>query len=165
MNTNKELALFEPGAFMRRVLRDVDRMFERPTPFFGNWRANLTEFPWVPELEVFQRNGLLTARLDLPGIKKEEVTITVSDGYLTIEGERKSEKEEKKNEWERTERTYGRFLRTILIPEGIDPKAVKATFTNGVLEVTLPVPEVAQAPAPYKVAIEGEPPAVVKPAA
>jgi HSP20 family protein len=165
MNTNKEIALFEPGAFMRRILRDFERMYERPIPFFGNVPRNPAEFPWVPELEVLQRNGTLTVRLDLPGVKPEEVTVTVTEGVLTIEGERKTEKEEKKNEWQTTERTYGRFLRTVPLPEGVDAKAAKAMLANGVLEVAVPLPAVARTPAPHKVAVEGEPPKVAKPAA
>jgi HSP20 family protein len=165
MTPNKEMAPFEPGAFMRRILRDVERAFEKPMPLVGNWRANLGEFPWMPELEVFQRDGALTVRVDLPGIKQEEVTVTVEEGVLTITGERKAEKEERKKEWERTERTYGRFLRTVAIPEGVDLKAVKATFANGVLEITLPLPAAVPATTPFTVAIEGEAPKAAKAAA
>jgi len=82
----------------------------------------------LPEMEVFEKNNLLTVRLDVPGLKKEELTVHVTEGTLTVEGERKYETEEENNHWYRRERTYGRFYRTVPLPEGVNAKEVKATF-------------------------------------
>lgn len=142
MATTRELAratapfgFFEPGFFGPRWLKEFGAMFEEG---------------WVPEMEVFEKNNLLTVRLDVPGLKKEALTVHVTEGLLTVEGERKHETEEEKNHWYRRERTYGRFYRTVPLPAGVNAKDVKATFTNGVLEVTVPVRAVTT-PAPHKV--------------
>jgi HSP20 family protein len=95
-------------------------------------------------------------KVDLPGLKKEEINVNFTDEGLVIEGERRRETENKKDEWFTTERTYGRFYRVVPLPEGVNYKEVKATFKDGVLEVTVPVP-VAETKAPYKVPVEGEP--------
>ena len=143
MATNKELAratafgFFEPRLFAPRWTKEFDRFFEND---------------FVPEMEVFERNDLLTVRLDVPGLKKEEFTVHVAEGVLTVEGERKHETEEEKNHWYRRERTYGRFYRTVPLPEGVNPKEVKATFKGGVLEVTVPM-RAAAATAPHKVEV------------
>lgn len=144
MATYKELArataplgLLEPRLFGPRGLKEFDRLFE-------------TDF--VPEMEVFEKNHLLTVRLDVPGLKKEELAAHVAEGVLTVEGERKHETEEEENRWYRRERTYGRFVRTVTLPEGVNPKEVKALFKNGVLEVTVPLHAEAP-PAPHRVEI------------
>jgi HSP20 family protein len=100
---------------------------------------------WAPQLEVFERNEKFVVRVDLPGLKKEDVKIEVTHDQLTIEGERKLEKEEKDEGSYRTERTYGRFFRRIEIPEYVKAENAVATFKNGVLEIempAIPVPEV-----------------------
>lgn len=155
MATTRELArataplgLFEPRLFGPRWLKEFDRFFNREFPF-TNAGETFGE-GWVPEMEVFEKNNLLTVRLDVPGLKKEELAVHVTEGMLTVEGERKHETEEEKNHWYRRERTYGRFYRTVPLPEGVNAKDVKATFKNGVLEVTVPVRAVTT-PAPYKV--------------
>ena len=131
MATNKELArattafgFFEPRLFAPRWMKEFDRFFEND---------------FVPEMEVFEKNNLLTVRLDVPGLKKEEFSVHVAEGVLTVEGERKHETEEEKNHWYRRERTYGHFYRTVPLPKGVNPKEVKATFKGGVLEVTVPM--------------------------
>jgi HSP20 family protein len=103
---------------------------------------------------VFERNNHFTVRLDVPGLKKEEVAVHVTEGVLTIEGERKHEAEEEKNHWYTRERTYGRFYRTVPLPEGVNAKEVTATFKEGVLEVTFPRPAVVETPR-HKVEVRG----------
>ena len=156
MRENKELMTFEPGALMQRMFRDFDRLFEvRSLPVFRPFRREFGEFAWSPDLEVLERNHHFVAWLDLPGLKKDEISVDVADNELTISGERKKESEETKNDWFRSERMYGSFSRTIPLPEGVKPSDITATFTNGVLEVTFPVPAKAEATT-RKIAI-GEP--------
>ena len=152
---NKELMTLEPATWMRQVFRDFDRFFnERGLPFFRpRWRE-YDEFAWTPELEVFERENALVVRLDLPGLTRENVKIEVIEGGLTISGERKHETKEERPGWYSSERTYGRFYRAIPLPEGVNAAEMKATFANGVLEVTIPVPPKAVAPPSYKVPIE-----------
>ena len=152
MLTRRDATHVEPRAFIRRMLRDVDRFFEDGWAFPVPPRA-LGELAWVPTLEVVEKDRNLIVRLDLPGVKKEEVTVTLTDEGLTIEGERKVEEETKKKDWYRTERAYGQFIRTVPLPEGVDPAAVKAAFENGVLEVTVPLPAQAAATVPRTIEI------------
>ncbi len=156
MNAKNELTLFEPGAFVRRVFPDFERLFNEGSglPF---WRVRHGfEFPWVPEMEVFERDNRLTVRLDVPGLKKEEISVKVIENGLTIEGERKHETEEKKNNWYTSERAYGRFFRLVPLPEGVKAAEVKATFKNGVLEIAIPRAAGAVEPLTYNVEIHGE---------
>ncbi len=112
-------------------------------------------FPWSPEVGIAERNDHLVVTLDLPGMKAEEVSVEYENGALVVSGERKKEFEEQKTDWFRSERTYGSFRRTIPVPDGVNASAVKATFADGVLEVTMPMPA-KTAPAATKIAI-GEP--------
>jgi HSP20 family protein len=125
--------------------------FFEPRLFGLGWLKEL-EAGFVPDMEVFEKNNLLTIRLDAPGLKKEELTVNVADGVLAVEGERKHETEEEENRWYRRERTYGRFYRTVPLPAGVNAKDVKATFKDGVLEVTVPV-RASAPPAPHKVEV------------
>jgi HSP20 family protein len=152
--TRPELHAFSasPFALMRRMAEDMDRMFEsfgfgrgRPGPrrwsdlpeSFGGSELSV----WVPEIEVVEREGEFLVRADLPGLKREDVRLEVAENALTIEGERRQEQEERKEGFYRTERSYGRFSRTVLLPEGVDTDNIKAQFRDGVLEVRVPAPE------------------------
>jgi HSP20 family protein len=132
-----------PFAFMRRVTEDLDRAFGLRSEIPGTPEV----YPrlWSPDIEVLERDNKFVIRVDLPGLKKEDVTIQVTHDELTIEGERKLEKEEKKEGLYRSERTYGSFFRRIGIPEHVKAESAVAAFKNGVLEIempTIPVPEV-----------------------
>jgi len=165
MRATNELMTLEPWTLMRRVFPDFEGFFnERRFPAFSN-RGKAGEFPWEPELEMVERDNHMMVRLDLPGLKREEVTVTATEEGLTIEGERKHETEEKKETWYKTERTYGRFYRFVPLPEGFNAAGVKATFTNGVLEVTVPLPKPTAAVPPRKVPIEAGAEKTVKVAA
>lgn len=128
---------------LRRFSLDLDRLFDdfgfRPRFF----RREVSDLAWVPDLEIFERNGRFNVRADLPGLTKDDVKVKVDAGMLTIEGERKQESETKREGYYRSERSYGTFYRSIPLPEGSKVDQVQATFKNGVLDVTLPlaVPE------------------------
>ena len=78
---------------------------------------------------------------DLPGVNADDVHVELDEGMLTISGERRTNREENEEGFYRTERSYGSFTRSIAVPDGIDEDKVKASFDNGVLEVTIPIPE------------------------
>jgi HSP20 family protein len=78
--------------------------------------------------------------VDLPGMKKDDVSVEVTDGHLTLSGERKHETEEKKDNVYRSEREYGSFYRVVPLPAGVSVEDVKANFADGVLEVSVPLP-------------------------
>jgi len=151
MAEKKETALAQgraprdPFALLREMTSELERAFERPFATAFRWPPlRRFAFPdssdWAPEIDVFERDNRLVTKVDLPGLKKEDVKVEVTDGHLAISGERKSETEEKKNNVYRCERSYGSFYRAVPLPEGAKLEDVKATFTDGVLEVSVPLP-------------------------
>jgi HSP20 family protein len=156
----------DPFAVLRQMTAELGEAFDRPFRAFG-WPA-LGRFPasapasWVPDIDVFERDNQLVTKVDLPGLKKEDVKVEVTEGYLTISGERRTETEEEKDNVYRSERSYGSFYRAVPMPEGAKLEDVKATFFNGVLEVSVPLPAARQEKA--RTVQIGEP-AATKPAA
>jgi len=139
-----------PFRMMRRFTKDMERLFSdfedfRFSNFFKDFAPFSMEFDtakWVPQIEVLHNNGQLLLRADLPGLTKDDVKVEVTNDMLTISGERKEEKEEKREGFYRSERSYGSFYREIPLPEGAKTEDAAATFRNGVLEITMPVPKV-----------------------
>jgi HSP20 family protein len=145
------------GRGLRSFASDIDQLFEDFLDFSGlgrNWVApfgnrglmpkGVGEFgrsPWSPEIEVFERGGQLVIRADLPGLNRDDVKVNVTDDSLIIQGERRQEFEENEEGYYRSERSYGSFYRSIPLPEGINEEEVKANFRDGVLEITMPVPQ------------------------
>lgn len=156
MTRTMERVLTDPGVLTRRMFHDMDQLLEpRGWPFAG-LRKPLADFPWMPELEMNERDQHLTIKLDLPGLEKDDVAVSVTDKGLVIEGERTQDTEDRKNNWFSTERSYGRFYRLVPLPEGVKWETVKATFDEGVLEITVPLPAVAAA-STHVVAVEAKP--------
>ncbi len=113
-----------PGAFMR--------LWGRPSRF--------PDMMWAPDVDVFEREGKVIVRADLPGVKKDDISVEVVENALVIRGSRKEEKEVKKENYYRSERFEGEFSRAIRVPEGVDTNTIEATYQDGVLEVTIPCP-------------------------
>jgi HSP20 family protein len=97
---------------------------------------------WTPTIEVMEKEGKLLVTAELPGVKKEDVKVHIDGDTLVVEGERKQEKEEKREGYYHSERSYGTFYRSIPLPEGAKADQTAAQFNNGVLEVSVPIPEV-----------------------
>src|SRR5207253_8789903 len=104
-------------------------------------QAKLPLGPWSTQVELFQRDNRVVLRADLPGLTKDDVDVEFSEDGITIEGERKNEHDEKGEGYFRSERSYGKFFRRVPVPEGVDIEKAKATFDNGVLEITMPAPK------------------------
>ena len=135
----------DPFTLLRQMTAELDRAFDEPFWRARHWPLLRTiELPetatWAPRVDVFERDNRLVAKVDLPGVKKEDVTVQVTDGHLVLSGERNQEKEEKNNNVYRTEREYGSFYQAVPLPEGVKLEDVKATFADGVLEVSVPLP-------------------------
>lgn len=148
-----------PFTFMRRFSEEMDHLFEDfggrgwLTPMLD--KAQLPQGPWSPQVEIFERDNELVLRADLPGLTKEEVNVELASDGITIEGERKNEHEDKSEGYYRSERSYGRFYRRIPMPEGVKAEDASATFTNGVLEITMPAAKREQRQ-PRRLEIHGE---------
>ena len=145
----KPVAAATPFGFIRRFATDMERLFEEfegfrfPSLFgreFFPFNREFEHVGWVPELEVLQKNGQFIVRADLPGLKKDEVEVQLTANLLTISGERKEEKEEEREGYYRSERSYGSFYRQIPLPEGAKTDTAKAEFKDGVLEITMQAP-------------------------
>jgi HSP20 family protein len=121
---------------------DFEQLFEKPwlTPF-RRFRT-VEKAPWMPKLDVFQKENELVVKADLPGMKKEDITITLEDGALVLKGERKEEKEVKEENFYRMECTFGSFYRRLPLNFTADPAKVAAKLNDGVLEIRVPVPAV-----------------------
>jgi HSP20 family protein len=138
----------DPFGLLREITSELDRVFDDsfwPSFHWPRRFAALRTAAWAPEIDVFEKNNRLITRVDLPGLKKDDVKIEVTDGYLAISGERKSEAEEKKDNYFRCEREYGSFYRAVPLPEGVRAEDITATFADGVLEVSVPLPVKAEA--------------------
>ncbi len=117
------------------VNRVFDEMFGNMPRRAGGQQRQTAE--WAPAVDVLNRDGNLVVRAEIPGVRPEEVDVTVHDRVLTISGERKVEQEEERGGYLVRERRYGSFRRSMQLPEGVDESNIKARFQDGVLEVTL----------------------------
>jgi HSP20 family protein len=144
------LIRWEPARELGTIQNEMNRLFntffDGPAPATGGGAYRR----WIPAMDLVETDNDFVLRADLPGLSEKDVNIEVEDNVLSISGERKAEHEERKDGYVRIERSSGSFRRTLTLPEGVDPEAVKATFDRGVLELHIPKPEERQ---PRKVAI------------
>lgn len=133
----KYLSRWEPFRDLVSLRTDFDRLFNT---FFDNMPTE-TERLWAPAVDIEEHNGNLMVRAELPGMKKEDITVSVRDNVLHLSGERKFEKETKDKSYHRVERCFGKFSRSIELPATVEADKVKAVYKDGVLNITLPKPE------------------------
>lgn len=125
------------------TLRDeLDRLFGEPLTVFARASQQLND--WAPALDVHQDKDNLVVRVEVPGMKKEDIDVTVHDGVLSLSGERKSENKLADAEVYRSERYFGRFQRTITLPAPVALDKIQAQYKDGLLTVTLPKAEEAK---------------------
>jgi len=140
---------FNPFGVMREFSEEMDNMYKSLAPKLG---AEL----FAPAVDIKIAEGKLIVTADLPGLKKEEVKIEVTGDAVVIEGERKREEKEEKEGYKKYERTYGKFYRAIPLPEGAKIEMAKAELNEGVLTITVPVPEVKARQVPIEDATKGK---------
>ncbi len=125
--------------------RELEDMSSRLNRFFGQTASRplgddggeaLAD--WAPAIDVQETDREYLISADLPAVKKEDVKVSVQDGILAVEGERRQEKEEKGKKFHRVERSYGKFVRRLTLPTDVDQQKVAADFKDGVLQVHLP---------------------------
>ena len=146
MKAGKEIAIAKGGTVERApgaARFDIDRMFE---DFFNRrWlRAFSPEFAFgemelaAPSVDIIDRDDEVIVRAELPGYRKEDIEVSMSNGMLTLKGETKSEEKEEKGDYFRCEISHGAFSRTMALPAAVDDTKARAAMKDGVLELTLP---------------------------
>jgi HSP20 family protein len=130
--------LSSPFTLMRRMMEDFDRTW---SGFGGATSGAGGMMSWSPAVEVTEHDGNLVVCAELPGLGKDDVHVEATEDALIIEGEKKQEHKTNEGGVHRSERSYGHFYRAIPLPQGTNPDQAKAKFNNGVLEVTIPVPQ------------------------
>ncbi len=123
------------------TLRDeLDRLFDFALP---NRDSGLFS-GWTPALDVHDEKDKLVVKVELPGLKKEDINLSIHDGALSVSGERKVENERKEGETFRSERHFGRFQRSVTLPVAVDAGKVTASYQDGILSIDLPKAEEAK---------------------
>ena len=133
---------WDPFEEMRSMQREMDRLFDR---FLGGELPTGHKGMWAPSVESYMKDGKLVFRAELPGVDAKDLDVSITDRELIIKGERKHEKDTKEENYVYREISYGTFERHFVLPEGVKTDELKAKFANGVLEVTVPTPEISKA--------------------
>jgi HSP20 family protein len=134
-----------PLGLFDELRAEMEELWDRPFPYllqpFGRTLRRMGRATtWSPRLDVFEKEGELIVRADLPGLKKNEIEVTFEENDLILHGEHKEETEVKQEDFYRMERAYGAFYRRMPLPFSADPGLVVAKFADGVLEVKIPIP-------------------------
>jgi len=140
----KGLTPWRPMKELESLQHRMEQMFDHLSDRFRGSehpRSVWGSDEWAPAIESHVDNGNLIVKADLPGVDPKEVSVSVVGNQLTIEGERKHEEKKEEKDYFYQELSYGKFSRSMTVPEGVDADKVKATFKNGVLEVSMPAPK------------------------
>ncbi len=138
----KAMRRWDPFNEFREIQRDLDRLYDR---FLGGEVPGERSTLWMPSVESYMKDGQLVFKAELPGVDPKDLDVSISERELVIKGERKSEKGEKEQNYAYREIVYGSFERRFALPEGVKTDELKAKFTNGILEITMPAPAVTKA--------------------
>ncbi len=141
-----------PFNLFENMLSEVEGLWPRPAfrPMARRFENDLT---WVPTFDVYERDGELVAKADLPGMKKEDIRIYLEEGALVLQGERKEEEKVEKESYYLTECNYGSFYRRLPLTFTADSARITARFTDGVLEVHVPMPPAVEPPKPREIPV------------
>jgi len=131
------LIKWDPFRELEDVSNRLNRIFGQSLARSESGQNMLAVADWAPSVDISETDTAYLIKGEIPGVKKEDVKVTIQDGMLTIQGERKQEKEEKGKKFHRIERSYGSFARSFRVPDDADENSVKAEFKDGMLNVTL----------------------------
>ncbi len=149
MNFMTRFERWDPFDELSLLRNRMDRLINKMTPEFEDVPATANR--WTPTTDVLETKDALIVRAELPGINEKDVTVELQNGVLTIAGERKLEEETKDKNYHRLERTYRKFTRSFTLPTNVQPDEIKATFTDGLLELSIPKKEEAK---PKKITLD-----------
>ena len=140
----RELMRWDPLAEAEGLRSELDRLFDR-LAFRPNWSPRTwSDTDWIPALDVEETDANIVVRTELPGLKREDIKVSGSKDSLCISGERRFGEEEKKKNYRRVERAYGKFQRCLSLPNEVDWDKCEAVYQDGVLTLTLPKAATAQ---------------------
>jgi HSP20 family protein len=138
------LARWDPFRELEDVSDRLNRMLARPATQTPRGKETMIVADWTPSVDITETEGAYQITAEIPDVKKDDVKITLEDGVLTIQGQRKQEQEQQSTKYHRIERSYGSFARTFSLPDVIEVEKVKAEFKDGVLHLHLPKSEKAK---------------------
>ena len=160
---NKEVQVVETKSALERkpsIYEDIEALFDEPFRFFPSRWAGF-RFPefrmspgtqaWAPKVDVAEADGKLTVKADLPGVKQEDIQVTLEDDTVVIRAKRETRTETQEPSYHRIERESGEYFRAIPVPDGTKSEAVKAAYKDGVLDVTIELPKASKTKATIKV--------------
>jgi HSP20 family protein len=131
---------YDPWRMMEDWRQEMDRVFH-PLLHWEDDTSRVVGGDWVPAVDIKDETNRYVIRADIPGVKPEDIEVTMENGVLTIRGERKSEESEVKENFRRLERSHGLFYRRFTLPDNTDANAIQASGKDGVLEVIIPKTE------------------------
>jgi HSP20 family protein len=136
------LVRWKPFRDMVSIQDEMNRLFDDffggvPSRFVGDWSSS----EWTPSVDISETKDEIVVRAEVPGMKKDDIKITLQDNVLTLTGERKQEKKEKETNYYRMERAYGSFVRSFNLPTVVQADQIKASYKDGILSITLPKAE------------------------
>jgi len=138
------LVRWDPFRELEDMSLRLNRMFNHPVQSQTNGKETIVVADWAPSVDVSETDAAYQIKAEIPDVKKEDMKVTLEDGVLTIQGERKQEREETGRKYHRVERSYGSFARSFTLPELVDEGKVKADFKDGILTLQLPKSEKAK---------------------
>lgn len=125
-----------PTRTLRDLQREVDGIFDR---FFNRGSSEeSTSAVWAPRTDLLETDDSFELRLDVPGMKKEDININLENSTLTVRGQRESKRTDDTEDYVRVERAFGTFHRTFTLPDAVDSEQIEATYEHGVLTITVP---------------------------
>jgi len=138
------LTRYEPWQLMNQLHKDLERFLGgNATP--SNEDSAIATSSWMPAVDIKEEEHRFVLEADIPGVEPKDIDISMENGVLTIKGERRAESQQEGKEYKRVERVYGIFYRRFSLPDTADAEQVAATGKNGVLQITIPKKEIAQA--------------------
>lgn len=142
---------YNPWQSLDDLHKEIDRMFHTRLTPAGEGEDALATTDWAPAVDIKEESDKYVIHADIPGVKPEDIEVSMENGVLTIKGERESEKKEEREGYKRVERAYGSFMRRFTLPDSADADKINAKSVDGVLEVTIPKQEKQQ---PKRIAVE-----------
>lgn len=148
----RRLRLLDPFGIADELRDEMARLWGQRPMLMPRPLARMAEGEWAPRMDVYEKNGKLMIKAELPGVSKEDIKVEMDDGDLIVSGERKTETEVKEEDYYRVERAYGSFYRRLPLTFDVKTEQIKANYKDGVLEIEIPKPTQTN-PEPKRIAV------------